>query len=102
MLVDRKIDPNKSHANLQKHVLAEIGHALKGVRFTSYTFQAIVWQYKIKENLLYYWKPEHGGSSQYTPQLISFVRGLTKGEMETPSKLIDRETTKAKRLITKQ
>ncbi|WP_442483350.1 DUF3644 domain-containing protein [Aeoliella sp. SH292] len=83
LLVDRKVDPNKSHPKLQRHVLAEIGPELKGVRFTSYAFQAIVWHYDIKDNPQYYWKPEHGGSSQYSPQLIAFVRGLTRSEIET-------------------
>ena len=83
LLLERKVDPNKSHPNLQKHVLREIGDKLKGVRFTSYTFQAIVWNYKIKGNPFYYWKPDHGASPQYSPQLISYVRGLTKTEIET-------------------
>lgn len=81
-IVTRRIDPNKSHPMLRMNVLDEIGHSLNGVKFTSNTFEAIAWSEKLKENPRYYWKPDKGGSSHYSHEIIQFLKRLTKSHIE--------------------
>ncbi len=80
-LVNRKVDPNKSHPNLRKNVLKIIGPTLKGVKFSSYTFDAVVWHRKFKENDRYCWENEKAKSFQYSPQLVVAIKALTKEEI---------------------
>lgn len=84
LLVDRRIDPNKSHPLRQKDILERIGASIKGERFTSHTFQAIVWDMKIKQNPTYCWKADHPGSSpQYSNELVAMIKGMTAAEIRT-------------------
>ena len=52
LAISRIQDPNKSHPLRQTEVVEQI-ETLHDKPFTSYTFQAIVWKYKIKEKRQY-------------------------------------------------
>lgn len=82
LLVDRRIDPNKTHPLRQKDILERIGQSLKGERFTSHTFQAIVWDRGVKQNPTYCWKADHAGSSpQYSNELVVMIKAMTAPEI---------------------
>lgn len=77
LLVSKKVDPNKSHPHQRKAILAKIGLQLRGQKFSSYVFDAIVWHRKIKEQEAFCWRNENTNTFQYSPQLITFLKGLT-------------------------
>jgi hypothetical protein len=82
IVVSRIIDPNKSHPHLRDEVVEKIGPSLNGVKFTTHTFEAIAWSERLKESPRYYWKPDKGGTSHYSPEVIIFIKGLTKERIE--------------------
>ena len=77
VVVSRPVDPNKSHPYLRNEVVDKIGTPLNGVNFTSATFEAIARVEKIKENARYYWKPDKGGTSHYSPEVITYIKALS-------------------------
>lgn len=82
-IVERRVDPNISYPLRQKEIVAKIGIEIKGVRFSSHTFQAIVWKYKLKDKPLFSWRLATGGSPQYSTEVVSFIKKLSRGEIET-------------------
>lgn len=77
LLVSKKVDPNKSHPHQRKAILAEIGSELRDQKFSSYVFNAIIWHRNVKEKDVLCWKNENTNTFQYSPQLITFLKGLT-------------------------
>ena len=82
LLVSRKVDPNKSHPHLMKVVLERVGKKVNGVSFTSYTFQALVWKYGIKEKEQYCWHNKNTNTYQYSNDLIVWLKKLTAEEIQ--------------------
>ena len=81
IVVERQ-DPNKSHPHRQKEVLSKIGEKLDGYRFNSYVFQAIVFYKKLKENKIYTWCDDKGGSRKYSEKTIELLKSLKHREIE--------------------
>lgn len=79
--IERPVDPNQSHPLRQKDIVGEI-HKILGQRFSSYTFQAIIWKYQIKQQRQYSWIAEEGILNKYSRDLIVFIRNLTKSDIE--------------------
>lgn len=50
-IVTRKVDPNKSHPLLRMNVMEKIGNEVDGERFTTHTFEAILWFFELKKIL---------------------------------------------------
>lgn len=82
LLVERRIDPNISHPMRQRDVLERLGSEVNGVRFTTYTFQAILCKYEIKSKPSLFWHTVAGGSAQYSNDIIPFIQRLSKREIE--------------------
>jgi len=82
-VVEKRIDPNKSHPLRQKDILEIIGPTLHGEKFTSYTFQAIVWKNNIKEKPHLCWQSETGGLTLYSAELPTIIRKLSKSDVIT-------------------
>jgi hypothetical protein len=82
LLVERKLDPNLTHPNRRKDVLDSIGKYLHGVKFNQHTFEVLAWQYGIKENSQYCWKLKHGGVTQYSNELVVFLKRLARSDVE--------------------
>lgn len=78
----RQIDPNRSHPIRQTDILTEIGSNLNGVKFTTFTFQAIAWKYDFKNKPHLYWRPDRGGVTQYSRDVPSILRRLSQNEIE--------------------
>ena len=73
-------DPNITHPLRQKEVL-EKTEMLHGQRFTSYTFQAVVWKHDLKENSQYCWKATEGVLTKYSNDILTFLKRLTQADI---------------------
>lgn len=83
LLVSRKVDPNKSHPLQHKRVLEGVGDILKGIKFTSHTFQAIARKYGLKEKDQFCWHNKNTNTYQYSNDLIVWIKKLTAEEIQT-------------------
>ena len=81
LLIQKLIDPNVTHPLRQKEVLAKIGPNLHGIIFNSFTFQAIVWKFKLKDNDEYCWRAREGILTKYSNDLIQFIEKLSQKEL---------------------
>lgn len=81
LLVSKKQDPNKSHPLTRKTVVAQIGNELRKIKFTKYTFDAIIWCHKMKEKDSMCWKNEITNTFQYSNQLITYLQKLTEEQI---------------------
>lgn len=61
IIVERRIDPNLSHPLRRKDIIEQIGETLSEHRFTTYTFEAIMWKYKFKQKPYLCWQSTTGG-----------------------------------------
>jgi hypothetical protein len=82
LIIERTVDPNISHPLRQKEVIEKVGPEVAGIRFTSYTFQAIVWKYDIKNTPHMCWRSSRGELIKYSSEIPSFLKRLTKNEIE--------------------
>ena len=81
LAVIRHYDPNMSHPLRQREILEKIPE-LHGKRFTSYTFQAIVWKYRIKDKSQYCWVASEGVLTRYSNDTVAFVRSIRSADIE--------------------
>ncbi len=72
LIIERHVDPNMSHPLRQKEVIEKIGIELMGIRFSPYTFQAIVWKYDIKNIPYMCWRSSTGELTRYSAEILSF------------------------------
>ena len=78
----RPVDPNISHPLRQKDILDRIGGILNGTRFTSYTFQAIVWQMDIKNKPHLCWRSDKGELTKYSHDVIAQIKQLSRNQID--------------------
>lgn len=83
LLVSKKLDPNKSHPHLRRAILEKVGKKVQGVRFTSHTFQALVWKYNLKEKDQYCWHNKNTNTYQYSNELVGWLKRLTAEDIES-------------------
>ena len=83
LIVERRVDPNITHPLRQNHILEKIGSTLKDIKFTTFTLQAIVWEYDIKNKAHLYWRPDKGGTIQYSSEIVHFINRLSLNELES-------------------
>jgi hypothetical protein len=81
LAIVKSVDPNKSHPLKQKDILFSI-KTLQNIKFTSYIFQAIVWKYKVRENIMLCWRSEDGALTKYSNEITPFLRNLSKAEIQ--------------------
>ena len=79
--VTRIQDPNTSHPLRQKELVARIGR-LHERKFTSYTFQAIVWKFGLRDEPRYCWKATEGVLTRYSHETVTFIRQLTPIQLD--------------------
>jgi hypothetical protein len=82
LAIVRTVDPNISHPLRQKEVVAQMPD-LHGIKFTPHVFQAIVWKYKLKEDLVYCWRATGGVLTRYSNDILPRIRQLGKADLET-------------------
>lgn len=82
LFIERRVDPNKSHPLRQTQVLNKIGNDLHGIPFTSFTLQAISWNYDFINKPHFYWRPSAGGVIQYSEEVPAFIRKISRNQLE--------------------
>ena len=83
LVIEKRVDPNVSHPMRQKEVLAEVGGELVGLKFTSHTFQAVVWKYDIKNKPHMCWRSDTGELTRYSADILALLRNLTEEDIQT-------------------
>ncbi len=81
LAMERRVDPNVSHPLRTTDVIDEVG-TLHGTRFTSHTFQAVVWKHGLKDKSRYCWRADQGILVKYSRDVVAFIRRLTKADLE--------------------
>lgn len=82
LLVSRKVDPNKSHPHPRRAILAAIGDNLRGLKFSSYVFDALIWHNKIKDDDRLCWHAVNTNTFQYSPELIARLKSFSGKQIE--------------------
>lgn len=108
ILVTKKVDPNISHPNYRKDILELLRLDESKPLLSTYTFDAITWHYKIKEQDAYSWHNSKTHTYLYSNSLVEFIQGLNKHEIENclmhyklhVSKTRKKKTKKIKATIT--
>ena len=81
LAISRIQDPNRSHPLRQRDILERI-NSLHNNQFTSYTFQAIVWKYSIKDQRQYCWQASEGVLIKYSNDVVTLIRNLTAADLQ--------------------
>lgn len=82
LVIERRVDPNISHPLPRTKILQEIGDQLNGVKFSTYTFEAIAWRFGWKATDHLCWRSDVGGLTRYSPEVPSVLRKLSKAQIE--------------------
>ncbi len=80
LVLQRQVDPNKSHPFRQKDILIKIGE-IKGIKLTQHVFQSICYEYEIKKNILYCWKDDTGMLIKYSSNMVELIKHLSREEI---------------------
>ena len=81
LVIEKRFDPNDPNWIRRKEILKEITE-LHGKRFTSHTFNALVWHQKIKDNQRLCWVSHEGVLTKYSREIIAIFRRLTSKQIE--------------------
>jgi hypothetical protein len=89
-LVIRRQDPNMTHPYRESDIITSkkdpnkvgFGITIGGLRLTQHRFRAIVWEYDVKETSKYCWRDKSGQITCYSPELVQFLKRLTREELE--------------------
>ncbi len=81
LIVEKNIDPNKKYPFKRNDVLEKIGETLSGVKFTTFTLDAIIYKHRVKKNEDYHWKALGGGAMQFSSEFLTFLRRLSDEEV---------------------
>lgn len=87
LIVERRIDPNKSHPLIASDIYCVKTNpgkiqSIYGIKFTQFVFQAIIRKFSIKNNRQYCWTEERTKTYRYSNDLVAFINQLTKNEVE--------------------
>lgn len=80
LVIARRFDPNDPNWLRRKEILEDITE-LHGRRFTTHTFDAVVWHHKIKENPRLCWVSKEGVLTKYSREIIAIIRRLSEKQV---------------------
>lgn len=91
ILVTKKIDPNDSHPLFRKEVCEAIGSDLRGVKFTTFVFDALVHQTRIKVDEDNYdprfcWPNKKTKTFQYSNEIVTWIKAKTAEQVDNSVK----------------
>lgn len=86
LIIERRVDPNISHPLKRKDALVHIGNNLNGHRFTSHTFDALIWKNKFKEKPHLCWQSSDGAMTKYSSEVVSLLRQFKIDEIDVAVK----------------
>lgn len=78
----KSTDPNITHPNTQKDILRKIGSEIKGVKFTSYVLQALIWDKNYKDQPRLCWKNNITERVFYSNDIVQTIKSLSANEIE--------------------
>jgi len=81
LAIIRTQDPNITHPLRQAEIIGRID-TLHGVKFTSYTFQAIAWKHQLREKPQYCWRATEGVLTRYANDTVAFLKSLTSADLQ--------------------
>jgi Domain of unknown function (DUF3644) len=96
VLVTRKMDPNITHPYRQMDALEKL-RSSHGGQITSYVFQAIAWHHDLKNNDAMCWQDKTVGLVKWSPEVVTFVKGLSASDLLTAKKAYGKELQKRRR-----
>ena len=79
LAIVRNQDPNVTHPLRQRDIVEAIKK--RDEEFTKYTFQAIAWKFKIKDNPRLCWKAKEGVLVRYSNETKVFIRQLPRPQI---------------------
>ena len=82
-IVVRDRDSNKRYPLRRKEALQRLGSGLHGAEINGYVLDAIIYTYECKSNSKYIWKAIGSGSMQYSHEFVSFVKRLSRTDLES-------------------
>ena len=91
ILVNRPVDPNKTHPLRRKDIITSIKHPetepgmqlrIGGHPLTAHVFTKIVKFYKLKDNPRYFWSDSNGYIAKYSYEFVERLKRMTKEEVD--------------------
>lgn len=79
VIIQRKVDPNKSHPFRQKNVLAKLRPELE---VNQYAFLAITTIRGLREDLRYCWKDGEVSLVRWSPDAVTYINSMTPEEVK--------------------
>lgn len=80
LVIERKFDPNDPNWVRRKNILEELPE-LHGKKFTSHTFDAVVWHQKIKDKPHLCWVSKEGALTKYSREIVAVIRRLGQDQV---------------------
>ena len=102
ILVTKKVDPNTSHPNYRKDILELLKQGISERTLSTYTFDAIIWHFKIKVDDTYSWHNYKTHTYQYSNSLCEFISNLTNQDIDSCLKNYKEHLTKTRKKKTKK
>jgi hypothetical protein len=81
LIVTKTMDPNISHPLRQREIIMKTG-SLCDIPLTPNRFQAIAWKFELKAKPQFCWKATEGVLTKYSNDILQFLRGLSKAQIE--------------------
>lgn len=82
LVIQRLMDPNRTHPLRQKEVLAKVP-SVGGQELTAHVFQAIVWKHDLKANDRLCWRATEGVLTRYANDILPWLKGLAADDAHT-------------------
>lgn len=82
VLVQRRVDPNRSHPLREKHILEAVGDELNGVKFTSHTFRGLAHQEGWKDRDELCWQHEDTGLTTWSRDVVGMCRSFSANQLQ--------------------
>lgn len=79
VIVTSKLDPNKSHPLRQKDALERL---VARKDLNKFGWEAVVWRYRLRDRADFCWIAHEGGLVKWSNEALSFVRSLSKNDVE--------------------
>lgn len=82
VLVQRRVDPNRSHPLREKDILEAIGPVLQDVKFTSHTFRGLAFQEGWKDRPELCWQHEETGLTTWSNEVVAMCRRFSANQLQ--------------------
>ena len=81
-VVEKRVDPNRTHPLRRKDVLERVEYVVDDVKFTSHIFQAVVWHYQIQDKGHLCWRAAGGQLTLYSNDMVGWIKNLTRPQID--------------------